>query len=198
MGRKMVRLQQFELNMRPIGFQDTPDSAHTVPRPAEPKLKGKGVKNLNCKNSGRAGRNFTRLSWRASTVTRSRWSSSWMLLCTARFSSRTETILSGDGISANKIRIHASARGCPSTQEADTSHSHTVSRRFLSLPRYRSADENRSLGVLSLPRYRSADDAGEVLPARARRRDEFRLDVGRIEGGLTPGPWMVTASPYAS
>ena len=89
MGRKMVRLQQFELNMRPIGFQDTPDSPHTVPRPAEPKLKGKGVKNLNCKNSGRAGRNFTRLSWRASTVTRSRWSSSWMLLCTARFSSKS-------------------------------------------------------------------------------------------------------------
>ena len=41
----MVRLQRFELKIRPMGFQDTPDSAHMVPRPPEPKLGYKLAKN---------------------------------------------------------------------------------------------------------------------------------------------------------
>ena len=38
----MVRLQRFELKIRLLGFQDTPDSAPMVPRPPEPKLRGSG------------------------------------------------------------------------------------------------------------------------------------------------------------
>ena len=38
----MVRLQRFELKIRLLGFQDTPDSAPMIPRPHEPKLGGSG------------------------------------------------------------------------------------------------------------------------------------------------------------
>ena len=34
MGHNMVRLQRFELKIRPMGFQDTPDTAHMVPGPS--------------------------------------------------------------------------------------------------------------------------------------------------------------------
>ena len=30
------------MKIRPMGFQDTPDSAHMAPRPPEPKLGGEG------------------------------------------------------------------------------------------------------------------------------------------------------------
>ena len=43
-GRNMVRLQRFELKIRLLGFQDTPDSAPMVPRPSEPKLGGSGLR----------------------------------------------------------------------------------------------------------------------------------------------------------
>ena len=42
MSQTMVRLQRFELKIRLLGFQDTPDSAPMVPRPSEPKLGGSG------------------------------------------------------------------------------------------------------------------------------------------------------------
>ena len=55
----MVRLQRFQLKIRPLGFQDTPDSAPMVPRPPEPKLGGNGPR--AGKKTSKTGRNMIRL-----------------------------------------------------------------------------------------------------------------------------------------
>ena len=46
MDQNMVRLQRFELKIRLLGFQDTPDSAPMVPRPSEPKSGGCGERQI--------------------------------------------------------------------------------------------------------------------------------------------------------
>ena len=59
MDQNMVRLQRFELKVRLLGFQDTPDSAPMVPRPSEPKAGGCGERQLfDFTVFGAAGSNY--------------------------------------------------------------------------------------------------------------------------------------------